>query len=306
MDLLSADPVNALSTTEALIPAQAARARTNAAGAKGADGLWRSDGTARTGAKDAAATARSATVDADEKVRAGVGGGDADGTERTAAEPLTPAIAPARWQTLFLLVPVVHVPFGAIGTLFADLEPNQLGWLLADHAERLPARQARAVLGRISHDVFAGDTAAIGEPALASNSATTSGPLTTNSTLTANSTLTMSGALTTNSAVTADSAQRLAERTARYGTWLRSGRTGPTSPAEPAHSTGSTEPVKSTEGAGRIWVGTPLRVVRGLDRATIDLRNELAYDGLLISDRNERRRKTRAAAVSEIDRALPG
>ena len=33
----------------------------------------------------------------------------------------------------------------------------------------------------------------------------------------------------------------------------------------------------------RIWVGTPLRVVRGLDRATIDLRNSLAYDGLLVS-----------------------
>jgi hypothetical protein len=33
-------------------------------------------------------------------------------------------------------------------------------------------------------------------------------------------------------------------------------------------------------------VGTPLRVVRGLDRATIDLRNNLAYDGLLVSDRD--------------------
>ena len=43
---------------------------------------------------------------------------------------------------------------------------------------------------------------------------------------------------------------------------------------------------KSTEDAGRIWVGTPLRVVRGLDRATIDLRNDLAYDGLLVSERD--------------------
>ena len=49
-------------------------------------------------------------------------------------------------------------------------------------------------------------------------------------------------------------------------------------------------PDGSAEAAGeeavRVWVGTPLRVVRGLDRATIDLRNNLAYDGLLVSDRD--------------------
>jgi hypothetical protein len=191
------------------------------------------------------------------------------GTDQaTAAEPLTPAIA-AAWQTLFLLVPVVHVPFEAIVALFADFGPGRLGWLLADHAERLPARQARAVLGRVNHAVFAGDTTATGEPAPATNSA-----------------------ITTDSALTTDSAQRLAERTARYGTWLRSGRTalaGHAESAGPATRAGlakSAESAKSMEGAGRIWVGTPLRVVRGLDRMTIDLRNDLAYDGLLVSDRD--------------------
>jgi hypothetical protein len=29
----------------------------------------------------------------------------------------------------------------------------------------------------------------------------------------------------------------------------------------------------------------PLRVVRGQDRTTVDQRNDLAYDGLLITDR---------------------
>ena len=33
------------------------------------------------------------------------------------------------------------------------------------------------------------------------------------------------------------------------------------------------------------WVGMPLRVVRGQDRTTVDRRNDLAYDGLLITDR---------------------
>jgi hypothetical protein len=74
------------------------------------------------------------------------------------------------------------------------------------------------------------------------------------------------------------SAQRVAERTARYGTWLAAGPLDPDEPVEPAETAG--------DDAVGVWVGTPLRVVRGLDRATIDLRNNLAYDGLLVSDRD--------------------
>jgi hypothetical protein len=166
-------------------------------------------------------------------------------------------------------VPVVHAPFGAIGTLFGDIGPARLGWLLADHAERLPARQARDVLGHVNQAVFAGDTAAVVAPVIAANSPGTEddGPA-------------------------ADSAQRLAERTARYGTWLRSGLAASASaaaamaPDSGVDSEESTEPENPAEHAGRIWVGTPLRVVRGLDRATVDLRNEVAYDGLLVSDRD--------------------
>ena len=71
------------------------------------------------------------------------GAADADEADSRAA-----AIA-AAWQSLFLVVPVVHVPFGAIEPLFADLGPTSLGWLLADHAERLPGLQARNILGRL-------------------------------------------------------------------------------------------------------------------------------------------------------------
>jgi hypothetical protein len=63
-------------------------------------------------------------------------------------------------------------------------------------------------------------------------------------------------------------AQDLADRLVRYGTWL---------PASPCSGT--------PDGAEPHWVGTPLRVVRGQDRTTIDRRNELAYDGLLITGR---------------------
>ena len=62
---------------------------------------------------------------------------------------------------------------------FCRARPARLGWLLADHAERLPM-QARVALGRINHAVFAGDTAAIAEPVLAANNAlTTNGAITT-------------------------------------------------------------------------------------------------------------------------------
>jgi hypothetical protein len=63
-------------------------------------------------------------------------------------------------------------------------------------------------------------------------------------------------------------AQDVADRVVRYGTLLPAGP-----PSGPPHDTGPR------------WVGMPLRVVRGQDRTTVDRRNDLAYDGLLITDR---------------------
>ena len=83
-------------------------------------------------------------------------------TEVADADSSAAAIA-AAWQSLFLVVPVVHMPFGAIEPLFAGLEPTPLGWLLADHAERLPGWQARSILGLLNRAVLAGDTAGSGE-----------------------------------------------------------------------------------------------------------------------------------------------
>jgi hypothetical protein len=62
--------------------------------------------------------------------------------------------------------------------------------------------------------------------------------------------------------------QELTGRKVRYGTWLRARPAGP------------------SDGAVPRWVGMPLRVVRGQDRNTVDQRNDLAYDGLLIADRD--------------------
>jgi len=60
-----------------------------------------------------------------------------------------------------------------------------------------------------------------------------------------------------------------AAENSRYGTWLPAGPpAGPPDAAEPR------------------WIGMPLRVVRGQDRSTVDQRNDLAYDGLLIAGRD--------------------
>jgi len=154
--------------------------------------------------------------------------------EQPVHDPTAPADSHAvlaAWQTFFLVVPVVEVPFTAAGTLFDGLGPGLLGWLLADHAESLPLRQALAALRRADRAVFAGDTVA-----------------------------------TRDTLSTRASALRVAERSARHGTWLPAGPHG--------------------DGTQRQWVAAPLRVARGLDRATIDQRNEQTYDGLLIPDRD--------------------
>ena len=62
-------------------------------------------------------------------------------------------------------------------------------------------------------------------------------------------------------------AQDLADRLVRYGTWLPGGAC-------------------QCDDNERRWVGMPLRVVRGQDRTTVDRRNDLGYDGLLITDRD--------------------
>ena len=236
------------------------------------------------------------------------------------------------------------MPFGAIEPLFAGLGPTSLGWLLADHAERLPGWQADSILGRLDRAVFAGDSAGSGETTLGDGHGARSGNgdadhnrsladdravgadeegdaagddhecnrddkadddkadrgvkgdrrvrvdlrVKADRDVSVRSARTESDAFNRTEDVDGASAQRIAERTARYGTWL---------PAGLPDSEESDGPAEAAVDDGvRIWVGTPLRVVRGLDRATIDLRNSLAYDGLLVSDRDLAVRRNAARA----------
>ena len=273
MDLLCADPTVA----------------SPQAGPAGEPDVATADERAATG-DERAPTAASPTTPAGSGASA-VASGEAE------ADSLAAAIA-AAWQSLFLVVPVVHMPFGAIEPLFAGLGPTPLGWLLADHAERLPGWQARSIRGRLERAVLAGDTAGSGETArgggrrgrsgdsdagdnrspAADSAINTDGDIDADGVVNDRRARTEPGAFNGAEDFNGASAQRIAERTARYGTWLRATPPGSADSDESADTSG--------DGALRVWVGAPLRVVRGLDRATIDLRNSLAYDGLLVSDRD--------------------
>ena len=63
----------------------------------------------------------------------------------------------AAWRSFFLLVPVVHVPFEAAGSLFAGLAPGTLGWLLAAAADRLSASDWLRMTRWFDRAVLAGD-----------------------------------------------------------------------------------------------------------------------------------------------------
>jgi hypothetical protein len=144
---------------------------------------------------------------------------------------LPPEIALAAWQSFFLMVPVVRVAFEDVGSLFAGLGRGSIGWLLATSAGRLAPQQVLGGLWRANHAVLAGD------------------PLREEPTVM----LPWSGQQALAKALGAAeeqapgraSAQQLADRTARYGTWV------------PAETSGES-----------VWVGAPLRVRRPVPSPT--------------------------------------
>ncbi len=161
--------------------------------------------------------------------------------------PPPPEVTLAAWQSFFLVVPVVCASFGSLGSLFAGLGRGSLGWLLAGRTGQVPPQQVLGALWRAERAVLAGDPLQAG----------------------AESPVPWCGQQALLKALEVDEewapsrscAQRVADRLARYGTWL---------------------PVEAPDGSGRLWVGTPLRVQRVSDRPLLEARNEIAYDGLLV------------------------
>jgi hypothetical protein len=158
----------------------------------------------------------------------------------------------AAWRSFFLVVPVLQLPFEAAGTVLDDLGAEALGWLLAAGTDQIAADDVPLLLHAFRRAVFAGDTVLageVGDTALEGAVPKQRTPGIMDVPVLAQAT-----------------AQHLADGLVRYGTWLPSGSAGP------------------ADDMRLRWVGTPLRVVHGQDRGTVDRRNDLAYDGLLITD----------------------
>lgn len=158
---------------------------------------------------------------------------------------LTPEAFRAGWQSLFLVVPVVSTTFASLGSLFLGMGRESLGWLLIDEAGQASPQQAVGGIWRTRRTVVVGDPMQL-EPIT---------PLP----VSAQHALRYDENVHERWTPAGSSVQHLADRLARYGTWL--GHDG--------------DP-------DRLWVGAPLRVHRRCDWPLFDLVNELAYDGLMI------------------------
>jgi hypothetical protein len=215
------------------------------------------------------ATADPATADPAEAITGDAPAGEVPAENAAASRELADAkLAEARlaaWRSFFLVVPVLQVPFEAAGTLFDGLEAGSLGWLLAAGADQITADDVPGLRRGFHRAVFAGDTVLAGDvaevaaleeaalkPGTAEPGTAAPGP----------------GGIGDVRVLAQATAQHLADETVRYGTWLPSGSPGP------------------ADDTRLRWVGTPLRVVHGQDRSTVERRNDLAYDGLLITDRD--------------------
>jgi len=174
----------------------------------------------------------------------------------------------AAWRSFFLVVPAVHAAFEAAGPLFGGLGASSLGWLLTADADQLAAEDVPGLLDCFRRAVFAGDT--VLAPPTQELADTVGIPVPAQAT-----------------------AQDLADRVVRYGTWLPTGpaaghsdaKHGDAKHGDAKHGDAKHGDTKHGDEAEQHWVGMPLRVVRGQDRATVDRRNDLAYDGLLVSER---------------------
>jgi superfamily I DNA and/or RNA helicase len=156
-----------------------------------------------------------------------------------------PGALQAAWQTLFLVVPMVSTTFASLHRLFDGLGREALGWLFVDEAGQATPQLATGGLWRCRRAVIVGDPQQL-EPIV---------------TLPLPAQHALRGHYRVDEEWTPDgtSVQRVADRLARYGTYL----------PEP-------------DGEHRVWVGAPLRVHRRCDRPMFDVSNRIAYGGDLM------------------------
>ncbi|MEU5188103.1 ATP-binding protein [Streptomyces klenkii] len=150
------------------------------------------------------------------------------------------------WQTLFLMVPVVSTTFSSVGSMFARLGRESIGWLLVDEAGQATPQAAVGALWRARRAVLVGDPLQL-EPVVTMPTAL-------------QRRLLRAYGVDERWLPSATSAQAVADRSNRYGTYL------PAPDGDDEH----------------VWVGSPLRVHRRCEEPMFTVSNEVAYDGLMV------------------------
>ncbi|MGW4503833.1 AAA domain-containing protein [Streptomyces sp. NPDC004436] len=150
------------------------------------------------------------------------------------------------WRTLFLLVPVVSTTFSSVGSMFARLGRESIGWVLVDEAGQATPQAAAGALWRARRAVLVGDPLQL-EPVVTMPAAL-------------QRRLLRAYGVDEHWLPSATSAQAVADRTNRYGTYLP-------------------DPDNSDE---HVWVGSPLRVHRRCEEPMFTVSNEVAYGGLMV------------------------
>ncbi|MEU9028186.1 ATP-binding protein [Streptomyces sp. NPDC048383] len=160
--------------------------------------------------------------------------------------PVPDAEVESAWQTLFLLVPVVSTTFSSIGSMFARLGRESIGWVLVDEAGQATPQAAAGALWRARRAVLVGDPLQL-EPVVTMPTAL-------------QRRLLRAYGVDEHWLPSATSAQAVADRTNRYGTYL------PAPDSDDEH----------------VWVGAPLRVHRRCQDPMFTVSNEVAYGGLMV------------------------
>jgi hypothetical protein len=147
-------------------------------------------------------------------------------------------------ESLALACPVISSTFASAASLFGEMKPGGIGWLLIDEAGQAPPQAAAGAIWRARRTVVVGDPLQL-EPVVTL-------PRSVEASLAA-----YHGDIGTHWLPTRASVQNLADMTTQIGTQV-----GP-------------------EGS-KIWVGAPLRVHRRCDEPMFSISNAIAYDGLMV------------------------
>jgi len=155
-----------------------------------------------------------------------------------------PKVRAVALESLAVVCPVISTTFASVATLFGDLGPETIGWLLIDEAGQATPQAAAGAIWRAKRVVVVGDPLQL-EPVVTL-------PRTIEASLAA-----CNGGVDNRWHPSRTSVQMLADQTTPIGTTVGEGDDG-------------------------IWVGAPLRVHRRCDDPMFSISNAVAYNGLMV------------------------